>query len=159
MQPFQKKTTQVTYCIVIISLAAVTTIAANSTSHEMTEHMQAMHALKDKVPVQYQIMNRTPVIPTEVSLTRGRAIFTQNCVICHGKGGGGDGVAAAAMTPPPANFLDINHSNIYGPGEKFWIISNGSTDTGMPEFSSQIERVDRWHLVNFILFLQQEVSN
>jgi hypothetical protein len=38
--------------------------------------------------------------------------------------------AAYVLKTPPANFLDHKHSAIYGPGEKYWIIGNG---TGKPE--------------------------
>lgn len=35
----------------------------------------------------------------------GKKVFTQNCVTCHGASGKGDGVAAAALTPKPRNFV------------------------------------------------------
>lgn len=34
------------------------------------------------------------------------ASFGQICATCHGVGGAGDGVAGAALNPPPANFTD-----------------------------------------------------
>lgn len=36
----------------------------------------------------------------------GKAIFDKNCVTCHGKEGKGDGPAAKALKPQPANFHD-----------------------------------------------------
>lgn len=36
----------------------------------------------------------------------GRAIFKAQCVACHGAGGKGDGPAAAALNPRPANLAD-----------------------------------------------------
>lgn len=59
------------------------------------------------------------------------------------------------MKTPPANFLEKKHSAIYGPGEKYWIIGNGTGKTGMPAFS-QLTPVQRWHLVNYIIHLQEE---
>lgn len=38
--------------------------------------------------------------------TAGKAVFQQNCVICHGNAGKGDGPAAAGLTPKPANFSE-----------------------------------------------------
>lgn len=121
----------------------------------MSEHMKEMYALRDKIPEEYRVMQRTPIVPDEESLQQGQKLFEQSCVVCHGKAGDGKGPAAAAMSTPPANFLDKKHSAIYGPGEKYWIIGNGSGKTGMPGFS-QIDPIDRWHLVNYILHLQQE---
>jgi hypothetical protein len=121
--------------------------------HSMDPHMQAMYALKDKVPMDYQIMERTPVIPDQESLQSGSALFQRQCAVCHGEQGQGDGPAAKGMNQKPANFLDRDHSAIYGPGEKFWIIGNGSGETGMPAFSD-LSLMDRWHLVNHIYLLQ-----
>jgi mono/diheme cytochrome c family protein len=36
----------------------------------------------------------------------GKVVFTQNCVVCHGASGTGDGPAAAGLNPKPANFTD-----------------------------------------------------
>lgn len=120
-----------------------------------SEHMAAMHRLKEKIPEEYRLMDRTPVTPTQKSLAQGKELYLKHCAACHGAGGKGDGPAAAGMNPPPANFLDLDHSATYGPDEKYWIISNGSPETGMPGFSDQMGLLDRWHLVNHILNLQK----
>lgn len=41
-----------------------------------------------------------PVSPIE----QGKSIYLGHCAGCHGMEGGGDGPAAAGMTPPPTNF-------------------------------------------------------
>ena len=35
----------------------------------------------------------------------GASVYATNCATCHGAKGAGDGVAAAAMNPKPANFV------------------------------------------------------
>lgn len=122
-------------------------------TNEMSKHMQAMYALKDKIPEEYRIMERTPILPDKQSLNRGKELYNQQCALCHGKEGRGDGIAAKSLNTRPANFLDLEHSEIYGPGEKFWILGNGTGETGMPAFP-QIDLVDRWNLVNYIYELQ-----
>jgi mono/diheme cytochrome c family protein len=37
---------------------------------------------------------------------QGKGIYTNNCQICHGANGKGDGPAAASFSPRPANFTD-----------------------------------------------------
>lgn len=100
-------------------------------------------------------MERTPIVPDEKSLEQGQELFAQHCMACHGENGDGRDPAAAALQTQPANFLDAQHSGMYNPGEKYWIIGNGTGETGMPGFS-QLSPEDRWHLVNHILFLQQQ---
>lgn len=152
-------------CLMIFFVFATTASFASGKNdhdhdhgHGMSQHKQAMYALKDKVPMDYQIMERTPIIPHQESLQRGSAIFQRQCAVCHGEQGRGDGPAAKGMNQKPANFLDREHSAVYGPGEKFWIIGNGSGETGMPAFSN-LSLMDRWHLVNHIYLLQEGESD
>ncbi len=144
--------------LILLLVISTSPLLANGKGHHQSdegtsEHMQSMMATKKRVPEEYRIMERTPVVPSEKSLQQGRKLFLQNCSVCHGEKGNGKGPAAAALKTPPANFLDKKHSAIYGPGEKYWIIGNGTGKTGMPAFS-QFTPVNRWDLVNFILQLQ-----
>lgn len=41
---------------------------------------------------------------------RGQVKFKELCVACHGELGKGDGPAAAALNPKPANFADAAHA-------------------------------------------------
>ena len=146
-------------CVLVTFAFATTACWANGKDghdhdHGMNAHMQAMYALKDNVPMDYQIMERTPIIPDHESLQSGAAMFQRHCAACHGEAGRGDGPGATGLNVKPANFLDREHSAVYGPGEKFWIIGNGSGATGMPAFPS-LSLMDRWHLVNHIFHLQE----
>jgi len=147
-------------CTLLLVIAAAGSVSAHgqekhSERTKMDQHMRAMMAVKDQVPEDYRVMERTPIIPDAESLARGEKLFVRNCAVCHGEKGDGKGPAAAALQTPPANFLDIHHSGMYDPGEKYWIIGNGSGATGMPPFPG-LSPADRWHLVNHILFLQQD---
>ncbi len=146
--------------LVLTSLVTLSSSAfANGKAHnpdgEMTEHMQSMMAVKEDIPEEYRIMNRTPVTPDESSLQQGGELFLENCSVCHGEKGDGKGPASKAMKVPPANFLEKKHSKIYGPGEKYWLIGNGTGKTGMPAFT-HLTPAQRWHLVNYIFLLQKE---
>lgn len=144
------------FLLVITSISALANGKGyHQPDEKMSEHMKLMQAVREEIPEEFRIMERTPILPDEDSLQRGSVLFLQSCSVCHGKDGDGKGPAAAALSTPPANFLDDKHSSIYGPGEKFWIIGNGTGQTGMPAFS-QFSPVDRWNLVNHILQLQEE---
>jgi mono/diheme cytochrome c family protein len=46
----------------------------------------------------------TVMRPTPELLARGKALFVQNCVACHGAAGHGDGPGGRGLNPPPRNF-------------------------------------------------------
>jgi len=91
---------------------------------------------------------RTTKNPVEVAIgvKLGQGLFQENCVICHGKAGKGDGEAAAAMKPRPRSLIDKN-VQAQTDGELFWKISEGRE--AMPGWKSISEK-ERWSLVHFI---------
>jgi mono/diheme cytochrome c family protein len=147
------------FALLLVVISVGSALAHGKENHsektKMDQHMQAMMAVKDQVPQDYRVMERTPILPEAESLARGKELFGTNCTVCHGENGDGKGPAALSLTPPPANFLEKKHSAMYGPGEKYWIIGNGTGKTGMPPFP-QLTPIERWHLVNYIFYLQEK---
>ena len=84
------------------------------------------------------------------SVAAGRKTAETNCVTCHGPGGKGDGVAAAALTPKPADWTSAK-VKAETDGELFWKISNGRGP--MPPWKHLPDK-ERWDLVNYIRSLQ-----
>jgi mono/diheme cytochrome c family protein len=82
----------------------------------------------------------------------GEPLFRENCVICHGKAGKGDGEAAAAMKPRPRSLHD-KVVQAQTDGELFWKISEGRE--AMPGWKSISEK-ERWSLVHYIRALPQK---
>lgn len=68
---------------------------------------------------------------TEEQLAKGKEIFTKNCTACHGMEGKGDGPAAAALDPKPADFTDPEHSAFYSDRGRIHIITNGIEGAAM----------------------------
>ena len=54
------------------------------------------------------LASRGTAIPWQpcCDLSVGKDVFQSQCAVCHGKGGKGDGLAAPAMNPRPANLTD-----------------------------------------------------
>ena len=73
-----------------------------------------------------------------------------NCVSCHGPMGKGDGPAAAALPPKPANWTSAAIQKETD-GELFWKISNGRG--AMPPWKHLPEQ-ERWEIVNYIRTLK-----
>ena len=69
-------------------------------------------------------------------LAAGKAIFDDKCAACHGPQGKGDGVAAAALNPKPANLADANFMKQLPVDCHFFVVNEGSKGTGMPPWKS-----------------------
>jgi mono/diheme cytochrome c family protein len=74
-----------------------------------------------------------PVANDQAAADAGKQIFESNCSSCHGMDAKGDGPAASALDPKPANLADLlpNFSDAY----IFWRVSEGGA---MPPFNSQM---------------------
>ena len=93
---------------------------------------------------------QNPVAPGAAAVTQGKQVAQLNCVACHGTGGKGDGAAAQALNPRPA---DWTSPAVQGEsdGELFWKISNGRG--AMPPWK-HLSEPDRWSIVHYIRSLK-----
>ncbi len=88
-----------------------------------------------------------PIEATEVSIERGRMLFMNNCTVCHGETGRGDGPQAAALSIPPANLYDHIPSH---PDQFFFGVIAKGLGGVMPPFEDVISEEDRWNILNFL---------
>lgn len=92
-----------------------------------------------------------PVFPDHApSAARGRALFEDHCTACHGAAADGHGPAAAALTPPPANFADAAFMRAETPFDFFHIITLGRATAAMPAWGDVLSLQDRWDIVSFL---------
>jgi len=54
-----------------------------------------------------KITNPVSVKKRSSSAKKGAKLFSQYCVVCHGKIGKGDGVGGKALNPKPANLTSV----------------------------------------------------
>jgi cbb3-type cytochrome oxidase cytochrome c subunit/mono/diheme cytochrome c family protein len=94
-----------------------------------------------------------PLPVTEQNLLRGKAIFLDRCVGCHGLAGNGKGPGASFMSPAPANFTSADDAccgGDTGPGDFYYRILRGWPGTGMENFGDRLSVDDIWRVVLFI---------
>jgi mono/diheme cytochrome c family protein len=77
---------------------------------------------------------------------QGKKVAQINCASCHGAMGKGDGAAAAALSPKPADWTS-KKVQAESDGEIFWKISTGRG--AMPSWK-HLPESERWALVRYI---------
>lgn len=82
-------------------------------------------------------------------LARGRALFAEHCVACHGAEGRGDGPLATSMDPAPTDFTDYERYRQRTLHGLYSTITQGVADTGMRGYSELSDR-DRWALAFYV---------
>ncbi|HET7041962.1 MAG TPA: FTR1 family protein, partial [Gemmatimonadales bacterium] len=80
------------------------------------------------------------------SFARGKSLYGEKCASCHGPVGAGDGPAAAALTPRPADLTARATLQGVTPLDYFRRISIGVAGTSMPAYEASLPTSDRWAL-------------
>ncbi len=92
----------------------------------------------------------TVMSPTPDLLNRGKALFGQYCVPCHGEDGRGDGPAAGSLKPSPRNFTQpAGWTNGPGRPDIFKTLSNGVPGSAMVAYDI-LTKKDRMALVHYV---------
>jgi cbb3-type cytochrome oxidase cytochrome c subunit/mono/diheme cytochrome c family protein len=107
-------------------------------------------------------LSSNPLPVTESNLLRGKEVFLQRCVGCHGTKGDGKGPAAQFMSPPPADFTDKDDAccgGDTGPGDFYFRILRGWTGTAMENFGERLSVDDIWRVVLFVKTIPNHTLN
>jgi len=87
------------------------------------------------------------------SLARGKLLYLQNCLSCHGLSGRGDGPAASGLDVHPGNLTDTKRMSGQKDGELFFKIRTGRRP--MPSFRKTLKRKQIWDVVNYVRTLSK----
>jgi high-affinity iron transporter len=76
----------------------------------------------------------------EAAIARGRQLFDENCAICHGSRGDGQGTRSEGLSPRPPDFTN-SQWQVAHPAERVTSsIRNGRRGTAMPSWRSLSEQ-------------------
>ncbi len=96
-------------------------------------------------------VKKNPLPGDKKVVEQGEKVAKVNCVSCHGPTGRGDGAAAGALNPKPADWTSARVQDETD-GEIFWKISNGRG--AMPPWKHLSEN-DRWAVIRYIRSLKK----
>lgn len=93
---------------------------------------------------------------TPEAIAKGKELYAQNCALCHGATGLGDGEGGASLDPPPRN-LTATSEYKYGHLElALYRTGNyGIEGTGMAPWDGIISPEDQWAIGHYIRTLQK----
>jgi cytochrome c oxidase cbb3-type subunit II len=108
--------------------------------------------LHSQVPEVWRRMPN-PYPANEAALQRGKRIYQQFCINCHGPIGDGNGPAKPYLSPPPLDFTTLRRhlvENRFIGGIFYYQTMNGVTGTAMPYFKKHLESEKIWDLANYL---------
>ncbi len=90
---------------------------------------------------------KNPLAGDKGALAEAKKLYTTNCAPCHGERGKGDGPAAQALNPKPADHSSATIQS-ESDGSLFWKLSEGRNP--MPAYKNVFNEQQRWALVSYI---------
>jgi mono/diheme cytochrome c family protein len=90
-----------------------------------------------------------PWVSTPELIAHGRSVFLNNCVVCHGQEGLGNGPAGAGLVPPPRNFVEGKWKKGGDSASLFVTLQNGIQGSSMASFA-HLPSLDRWSVIHYI---------
>jgi len=87
--------------------------------------------------------------PATIDLARAKTLYQENCMVCHGANGHGDGPAAAQLETPPIAFANATRAAQRSTFALQQIITQGIEGTPMVSFRA-LPETDRWALAFYV---------
>ena len=107
--------------------------------------------LSTPAPVPTEFAGKTNPLGAEAAAA-GAEVFRNNCELCHGPQGHGDGIAGQSLDPKPKNLADLQ--TIVGDDYLFWRIYEGKPGTSMVAWKGILTDEQIWQAVAFIRMLR-----
>ena len=111
---------------------------------------------QDPTPKDIQT-KKNPVASSDTVLAKAKTVYEENCLMCHGENGKGDGPMASMLKEKPTDLSDAKIIGEATDGDIFWFITKGKKP--MPPFETKLSEEERWSLVNLMRSLSKTKPN
>jgi mono/diheme cytochrome c family protein len=85
---------------------------------------------------------------------KGKALYENNCLVCHGPQGKGDGPSGKVLKPPAADLTSAS-SKEKSEAELRQVIENGKPGTGMGPWKTQLKASQVNDLMEYVMSLRK----
>ncbi len=118
-----------------------------------------IHGLEWPAPLNIFLVDRSywladnPLPVTKDNLLRGRLVFQERCIGCHGENGDGKSEAAKFLRPQPIDFTSAEDASVgddTSPGMLYYRVLRGIEGSGMENFGTRLRVDDIWRVVLFL---------
>jgi mono/diheme cytochrome c family protein len=123
-------------------------VAVKDTAMDSTKQTADLPTVKGTLSPPVDVMKFMTSTPDMVD--KGKALYTMNCVSCHGEQGKGDGVAGVNLNPKPRNFHEMTGWT-NGPALTmiYKTLHEGITNRGMASYAN-LPPEERLNLIMYI---------
>jgi mono/diheme cytochrome c family protein len=117
---------------------------------DLQENLQFPTAKVDQSLAKVDVSGVTePWVPNPDMVAHGRNLYQQNCAMCHGSEGRGDGPAGQGLNPPTRNLVTGPWKLGGGYMGIYRVLAEGIPGGSMASYS-WMSKLDRWAITQFV---------
>lgn len=126
---------------------------------DLGENIQAYLQQEEKEELKIDLSQiKEPWKPDPNLVAHGKILYANNCAMCHGNEGKGDGPAGGGLNPPPRNLVTGPWKKGGGLIGHFKVLTEGIPGSSMSSYK-HLPVIDRWALAHYIQsFTQAQVD-